>query len=95
MISLGRRGLFTGLFAAIAAPAIVRIENIMPVRATIMPATIIHPIEARRWILPIGLRSWGWARNGRTMNGGPDGIILAHLRNFDAKLDRRGWEGGE
>jgi hypothetical protein len=38
-IILPRRGFLLGLAAMIAAPAIVRVENIMPVRAIVQPTT--------------------------------------------------------
>jgi len=34
---MNRRGFLTGLAAALAAPAIVRFENLMPVRGIIVP----------------------------------------------------------
>jgi len=40
-VSLSRRSLITGLATLIAAPAIVKLENIMPVR----PKKIISPIH--------------------------------------------------
>lgn len=39
-MTITRRGLITGLISLIAAPAIVRIENLMPVKVT-MPNFII------------------------------------------------------
>lgn len=39
-----RRGFLTGLVAALSAPAIVRVENIMPVRALfVSPALVLPP----------------------------------------------------
>jgi len=44
---IGRRGFLGGLFSALAAPAIVRAELLMPVRGIIMPVKqIIVPSYA-------------------------------------------------
>ncbi len=43
MLDLSRRGFITGLSALIAAPAIVRAQNIMPVRV-IKPEIYMEPV---------------------------------------------------
>lgn len=47
MIIQSRRSFLGGLFSAIAAPAIVRIQNIMPVRAIIAPVIDCDDILTR------------------------------------------------
>jgi len=54
---LSRRGILTGLASLIAAPAIVRAENLMPVRGIIMP---FKPILTSHGIVSIKTAGSGW-----------------------------------
>ena len=40
-IEIGRRGFITGLISFVAAPAIVRYSNIMPVKAMSVPVPVL------------------------------------------------------
>lgn len=58
---LSRRGFIAGLGALVAAPAIVRVENIMPVRAALFmpPAPALELNEAAFEDLVLRLRASG------------------------------------
>jgi hypothetical protein len=75
---LSRRGLLIGLGAIIAAPAIVRIQNIMPVRAVVLRPSLdeilrvpyTHMVERREgfnvWLRPSQFRHvLGYAEHAR------------------------------
>lgn len=50
---IGRRGFLTGLVALMAAPAIVRVESLMPVRSpAIIRVSPINLAEIRNLLLP-------------------------------------------
>lgn len=58
MIEVGRRQLITGIVSLIAAPAIVRVANIMPIRIMVMETTWKEPHTAGLFTCPYcgGLR---------------------------------------
>jgi hypothetical protein len=64
MIEIGRRGFITGLIALVAAPAIVRVETLMPisVRHTplYVPASWLHQSihNGERWIADLESHAW-------------------------------------
>jgi hypothetical protein len=65
MIEIGRRGFITGLVALVAAPAIVRVETLMPISTRLTPLYVpLHwltgslvDMESR-----VDLRNHAWPR---------------------------------
>ena len=70
-----RRKFLTGLFGLVAAPAVVKAANIMPVKAAnIMPVKVIQP----KWYLADGLPLQSIAHPVRKGSG----ICLSELREM-------------
>jgi hypothetical protein len=62
MIEIGRRGFITGLAALVAAPAIVRVETLMPISVRHMPLYV--PVSWLHEAIRNGvdLESHAWSR---------------------------------
>jgi hypothetical protein len=84
-MTVHRRAFLTGLAAAFAAPAIVRYENIMPVRNVIVPVAMtfscylkdaysVYPLSPE--ITPVGN---GWFRYHTTFDATPGKIARVKL----------------
>lgn len=90
---LTRRGLIAGLASLLAAPAIVRVENIMPVRAVILtpPEPLIIGIRYQTW--PFGSPCPEYDDNigimeGMTKTTDGTGRAIEHWLKRIAKHDR-------
>lgn len=90
MIIPSRRSFLTGLGAALAAPAIVRFANIMPVRATVL-------VPPEPWLLGVRWQSWPLKAPRPAefavgsiggVNSPADKIELKPLSHFAAALER-------
>jgi hypothetical protein len=63
MIEIGRRGFITGLVALVAAPAIVRVETLMPISVMRhMPLYVPASWLAEAIRNGVDLESHGWSR---------------------------------
>ena len=82
MIEIGRRGFITGLFALVAAPALVRVESIMPISVRHVPLYV--PVNWLTDEVLIGgaatLTAHAWPR--------PLGATWVNIRDFDPSFVR-------
>ncbi len=84
MDALSRRSVFLGIAASLAAPAIVRAEFIMPVRAIIPPPPLVPLSPAVLHVYRMALQ---------IMEADRDRDLIALYERTPARLSRRGLPG--